>query len=245
MGADAAVGAGPEGQVPVVGPVIDEVVGVGEGVRIPIGRRPRQRYLGAGRQRNPADDRVAGHRAGEVLDRGLQPQRLLDGGKAQLRLGDDRRPDLRLVGQPEQQGADRPHRRLVPRHRHQEGDAEQLVLGQRPAVELQLHDAGQHVVAGVVPPVLQRLEQIAEQLQGLLGVDLAVLVGRRLQHHLRQFPVVLPVRLREAQHAGDHDRGDGHRQLHGQVGMAPVDEGVDLPVDDRPDVGLQRQRRRR
>jgi hypothetical protein len=77
----AAVDADAEGQVPVAGPVEDDLVGVLEGLGVAVGRREGQQHPVAGVDRAAADLGALGalgHDAGHG-DRGVVAQELLDG----------------------------------------------------------------------------------------------------------------------------------------------------------------------
>jgi len=132
--ADAQVRPGPERDVPPVAPALPgpERVRVGERRRIAVGREYGDQDRVAGVHDPAADFDVLGGKApGRVLQRGVQPQRLLDDGGAVRRIAPGPGGLVRVGQEREGAGRDQPDGRLVAADEDQERRRRHLVRGER------------------------------------------------------------------------------------------------------------------
>ena len=240
--ADAPVDPEPEGCVPVLGTVDDELVGAVEEGRVAIGRRERQQH--------PV---VRPHRAAVevvvVLDepshrhRRVGAQELLEREQHHARVVDERAEVVGMGGEVPDRRADRAPRRVDPGDQQQHDRSADVFVGELVAVDLDVEQVGRQIVARVLDVLLDLpVDVLVEGLEAgdpLLGgqVDL-------LEHAMHEVTEDRLVLRREAEHAGDHVHRDALGVLHGGVddGGARLDraDAVEQLVAERADVGFPR-----
>ena len=136
-------------------------------------------------------------------------------------------PMLRMLRHVPQRRTDRRPGGVDAGDQHQEARAQDVVVGNRLAVDLGLHHVGDQVVlARIDPPIGDLLLEEPQDPDALLDAQLRV--GQSLLEEAAHPPdeLVGPVRA-HAQHRGDHP----HRDLLGVVGIDVGPAGGDEPVD--------------
>ena len=188
--ARAGVGTPPEGDVGLgVGAVGPELGGALELPRVAVGRAVEQHDRGAGGDLDTADRRRAAGQAEVGLHRALDPQHLLEEVGDPVAVGPELVLQLGVLGQVLERGREQPGGRLLAggeqerRGPHHRGDLRRRAVGvggQR--------QVGEHVLAGLAPPVLDVLgEPLVEPGQRVLP-RAALLAGADLARRCRLSP---------------------------------------------------------
>ena len=147
VGAEAAVAADTEGEIPVGLTVEKHLVGAVEHLGIAVGRAPEQEYRLAGGNRAPPDLDVSGDRAGESLNRCLEAEELVDCGGQEVRVGREAAALVVVELEVQEAAADGRHRGVEAADRDHHQQVHHLVATEGSG-GLQTQQVRDHVVAG-------------------------------------------------------------------------------------------------
>src|SRR4051794_34418890 len=171
MGAEAAVDAAAEGEVPVDLPV-EANIDIPELVRVDVGGPDQGNDLVAAAHRAPGDLRVARRDAGHSHDRGLPAQQLLDGWRDGFGLLHESLALFAVLGQVAEEAVEGCRHGVEAGDDQLEADIDDLVLGEAVAVDLGVEELADEVVA---PDAGALDEELLEVL--IDGVSRRLLVG--------------------------------------------------------------------
>ena len=115
---------------------------------VAVGRGPREQDLVALLDRAAADLGVAHGGAGDEGERSVEAQQLLDRSGDQLGPRAEQRRDLGLLAEPDHHHAERAGGGVEPAEEEQLDDADDLLLGDRAALDLGVQDGVDDVAAG-------------------------------------------------------------------------------------------------
>jgi hypothetical protein len=135
--------------------------------------------------------------------------------------------------EPVEEVARRAVRRLGAGREEQSQEGEDLVVRQTLSVELRLREHAHEVVPGRRTARRQELGEVLAEL--LRRREPALDVHGDADELDREAVEARQVRVRQAEHAGDHLERERERQLADEVGAAALDERVDPSLDDRRD----------
>ncbi len=128
---------------------------------------------------------------------------------------------------------------LVARHEKQEGEVQQVFVGQRGPVDLGGGQHRQHVVPRLGPPGGDELLEVSEELADgdeRIHLDLGIgVTGARVRPPAELFPVV----GRRTEQLGDHPRRQWCRELLGELVGGAGRDVVEDPVDDLAHLRLE------
>ena len=226
VGAQAEVDPAPEGQV--VGGVAGHVEGVrvGELARVAVARAEQEQGPPAGGDVGVAERRSPRWRFGTGPGSATVPERLLDRRGHQLRVLAHARVLVRVLGEGQQHRADQAGGGLVARQQQHEREPVELVRGEVPLVR-RGDQAAQHVVAGLAAQPLELLLHVGveldrgpEHLGAVAQRAQAPAQRKRLHELVRPLAEDREVRLRDAEHARDHQHRERRRQQAHPVGLA-------------------------
>ena len=186
-----------------------------------------------------ADFDVGGRGARHVRHRGGPAQHLLDRCRDERGVGDQLGALVRVVDQGQGAQRDEVAGGLVARHQQQEGEVQQIVVGELFAVDLGAGQNRQHVVARVLAPRGDELDEVLVQLADGrervhldLGVgDTGTCVGPSTE--------LLPVLGRRTEQLRDHPGGQGSGDPFGELEGGAGFDIVEEPVHDLADLRLQ------
>ena len=166
-------------------------------------------------------------------------QHLLDGAGDQRRIVDQLPTLLRVVDEGQRAERDQVARRFVTRDQQEEGEIQQVFVGQLRPVDLGGGEHRQHVVARLGAPRGDQFLKVAEQLTDgdeRILFDLGIGVsGARVRPSAEPLPVV----GRGAEQFGDHPRRQGRGELFGELVGGPGADIIQDAVDDLADLRLE------
>ena len=188
--------------VTVLGPIEHDLVGLLEQLGIAVGCRERQQHPLVLLHRAAVEVTVLGDHAGHGDGR-VRPQELLDGGRHELGLTGQAAPVVGVRGEVPDAGSDGAPRRVDAGDQQQHDRSAHVLVRQLVAVELDVEEVGDEVVARFDTVAL---DVLVEVLLGALEAQSTLLRGpvdalERVVHEPAELLVVLD---RQPEHARDH-----------------------------------------
>ena len=237
-----------EGQMRVGIAADVEALGVGEGLRIAVGRVHEGEDALAAPDQASAELDVVGGDARQGAGRPVVAQPFLDGARRERRVGPESLPLFAKAHGVEEAVADQVGRGLVAGEEQQDRRADHLVRRQRILLVARQHQPAQHVAGRLGGARLDQTAEIAgHQARAFLGAP--VLVAGDLRGADEQRDVIRPcldppqVVARHAQHVHDHAGGQRIGEVGDEVDRLAAcglrRHAVEQLRDDALDVGAQ------
>ena len=205
----------PERRVAILLAVDDELVGPVEELGVAVGGRERKQHPVVLLHRAAVEVDVLGDHAGH-RDRGVEPQELLDREVGRVEVGDEALQIIRMLRQVPDRRTDRRPRGVDPGDEQQHDHAAHHLGVELLAVELDVEEEADQVVARVLDVVADLFVEIV--VEGVRFVaDLARIAGDHFEDLVHELAEDVAVFAGKAEHLPDHSDRHVLHILHGGV----------------------------